>query len=806
MTKTQPNAAIINDVLVLYELSLAIGTALDPVANCRGFLSILQARKNISQASVWVESDQLPAANDAPLSLLYANPSRSGGSVHVSGSQHPFARVMESRRPLLVEAGSAEAELMMDGRTFVGGVFILYPLANLGLLELYSTSDAASHPPKSVNQLKSVIDKFANSLVGSLSHYRLQKAEALLKQSENKYRMLVENLPQRFFFKDTNSKYISGSKNYADDLGTSPEALVGKTDYDFFPAHIAEGYQRDDKRIMSSLVTEDIEESIVFDGEERFIHTVKAPALDEHNQVIGVLGMFWDITEEKQAGEQMARLVASVEYAQDAIIISDLDSRMQYVNPAFEKMTGYSAEEAVGQYTKILRSGRHPRSFYVDMLETVRQGNIWRGEMIIKCKDGSFRYVERNVAPVLDEQGDIICQVNIQRDITEHKQMEEQLLQSQKMESLGTLVGGVAHEFNNALAGMTGRLFLLRGKASELPSALHDIDMMEKLCFRSADMVKQMLAFARKSPLQMKDVDLTVFVKETFKLHRLSIPESIDVRTRFRASALPVHGDTTQIQQIVINLLNNARDAVGGEENPEITLELDTFNPDVAFLDVHPDSRGRRYAHLCISDNGCGINQKKLQHIFDPFYTTKEVGKGTGLGLAMVYGACAMHKGYVDVISRSGLGTSMHVYLPLLEERPGTSKATLTQVMGGQGEMILLVDDEEMLRSTGKAVLESLGYIVLEACDGVQAVEIFEAHQHEIRLVLMDVVMPHMGGVEAVKRMQHIRKDVPAIFCTGYDKSDVLADSGVGDEMILSKPYSVEEVSRKIRTCLADAS
>ncbi|WP_161957572.1 PAS domain S-box protein [Mariprofundus sp. EBB-1] len=803
MNRASTNAAIINDVLVLYELSLAIGTALEPQKNCEGFLNILQARKNIPQVSVWVRSELLAANADSALALLYANPRRSCTAPDIQDTKHPFARVVSNQRPLLIEVGSSEADILRGERTLTGGIFIIYPLPQLGVLELYSASTSLS--PKAVNQLKSVIDKFAVSLAGSLSHARMLQAEALLKQSEQKYRTLVENLPQRFFIKDKDSQYISCSKNYADDLGTSPEALVGRNDYDFFPAHIAKGYQRDDKRIMSNGTTEDIDESIVFDGQERFIHTVKAPARDEHGHINGVLGMFLDVTEQKQAREQIARLVASVEHAQDAIIISDLDSRMLYVNPAFETITGFSAEEAVGQYTKILRSGRHPRSFYVEMLETVRQGNVWRGEIIIKCKDGSFRYVERNVAPVRDECGNIICQVNIQRDITEHKKMEEQLLQSQKMESLGTLVGGVAHEFNNALAGMTGRLFLLKSKTSALPSARNDIEMVEKLCFRSADMVRQMLAFARKSPLQKKDLDLTAFVKETFKLHRLSIPESINLQTSFSPQPLPVHGDSIQIQQIVINLLNNARDAVGGKKHPEIILKVSSFTPDTAFLEAHPEAGGKQYAHLMVSDNGCGISEKKLKHIFDPFYTTKEVGKGTGLGLSMVYGACAMHGGFVDVVSSQGIGSSMHVYLPLLMTEAKKPSLTSRQTEAGHGETILLVDDEKILRSTGKAVLEALGYVVLEAADGMQAVEIFAAHQHEIRLVLMDVVMPNMGGVESAEKMHRIRSDTPVIFCTGYDKSDVLANSGIQDEMVLSKPYSVETISRIMRACLSES-
>jgi len=496
-------------------------------------------------------------------------------------------------------------------------------------------------------------------------------------------------------------------------------------------------------------------------------------------------------------------LIASVEYAQDAIIVSDMDARIQYVNPAFEKMTGYSVAEATGQYVSVLRSGKHPDSFYVDMLETVRQGDVWRGEMIIRCKDGSLCHVERNVAPVFDESGNILCQVNIQRDITGQKNMEEKLLHAQKMESLGTMVGGVAHEFNNALAGMAGRLFMLKSKLPESSSGFNDIDVVEKLCFRSADMVKQMLAFARKSPLQMSLFDLTCFVQETFELNRLSVPENICVSTSFTPHALQLHGDKTHIQQIVVNLLSNARDAVQGSDNPEICMDFGLFEPDDAFLQLHPDAAGKQFACLSVSDNGCGIAEDQLVHLFDPFYTTKEVGEGTGLGLSMLHGACAMHGGYVDVESRLGEGTSVYVYLPVAEPVVQAMVEPGRLVIVGQGETILLVDDDEMLRGTGVRVLNRLGYEVLEAEDGVQALELFESHHTEISLVMMDVVMPRMGGVEAAKHMQQIRSEIPMIFCTGYDKSNVLAGSGIRDELVVSKPFSMALISRKIRECLA---
>ena len=793
MNRASSRVAIINDVLLLYEFSLAIGTSLDLRENCAGFLDKLQSRKNFSRVIVWL------ADSSGNLTHIYANPRVNRTNI-AAGVHHPLLLAAASDVPLVIHSDEQGYEQLYD-RSHVNGCVVLYPLKNIGVLELFTPVCGNQWSERFLNQLSNVLDKFAVSLNGSLSHQRLQMAEKNLKDSENCYRALVENLPQRFFLKDLDSRYISCSQNYANDLGLTQAEIEGHFDVDFFPSEIAGGFKRDDQRIIATGITEEIDETIIIDGEELQIHTVKAPARDADGKVFGVLSMFRDATEEKQAREQVIRLVASVEHAQDAIIISDLDSRMQYVNPAFEKMTGYSAEEAVGRYAKILRSGKHPRSFYVDMLEAIQQGRVWRGEMIIKCKNGSFRHVERNIAPVRDDKGNIICQVTIQRDITEHKEMEEQFQHAQKMESLGVLVGGVAHEFNNALAAMTGRLFLLKRKIFDIPSALNDAELIETQCFRSADMVAQMLAFARKSPLQKSDFDLTAFVKETLKLHRLTIPESIHLHTCFCSHVLPVHGDMTLVQQIIVNLLNNARDALQEERSPEITIELNLFEPDDAFLAKHPDADGKQFARLSVYDNGCGISQEELVHIFDPFYTTKEIGKGTGLGLAMVYGACAMHDGYIDVVSVPG-STSLHVCLPVMMATLQPVPEVGTRAVRGQGELILLVDDEDELRGTAREVLEELGYLVLEATDGAQAVDLFIAHQSKIQLIIMDVVMPHMGGMEAAEKIQQIRSEVPVIYCTGYDKSDVLADCGISDEMVITKPYNIKTFSNRIRNSL----
>ncbi|MDX8392747.1 MAG: PAS domain S-box protein [Mariprofundaceae bacterium] len=540
---------------------------------------------------------------------------------------------------------------------------------------------------------------------------------------------------------------------------------------------------------------------------------IKSPA----GKVLGAFGMYYNhpclpnesqehdlesatqlaaiVMEREQRETLLGKLYRSFECAQDAIIISDLDSRMEYVNPAFERMTGYSTQEAAGKYTKILRSGKHPISFYVDMLETVRQGNVWRGEMTIRCKDGSLREVERNIAPVFDAAGNTLCQVNIQRDITEHRALEEQLQQAQKMDALGTLVGGIAHDFNNMLAGITANIFLLKERIESSSQTNKNISNIEKLSFRAAETIQQLLTFARKNQVKMEPVLLGTFIEETFGLLRAGLPENIDFHLQICSEALQINGDKSQLHQVLINLINNARDAVEKTPTPQITLKLEKFHNHANFLKTHPNLKDEVYAHLSVKDNGCGIAKRQSDHIFDPFFTTKEVGKGTGLGLAMVFGTVKKHKAFIEMESVESKGTTFHIYMPLHAQQEKTTMPP-QQLLKGNGEKILLADDQAQIIESGKLVLESLGYQVLTATNGQQAVDIFKRGDHQIDLCIFDVVMPVMGGDKAAQYIREIKPNVKIIFSTGYDQH-LLKD--MTNETIINKPFSILEMSHLIR-------
>ncbi|MDQ7057469.1 MAG: ATP-binding protein [Ghiorsea sp.] len=553
------------------------------------------------------------------------------------------------------------------------------------------------------------------------------------------------------------------------------------------------------------------------------------PIKNSKGKVLGAFGMYYNhpalpndqeladlaagarlagiVMERQQREDLLQKLYGAFEHTQDAIMICDLEAKLEYVNPAFERMTGYSAPEAIGQYIKILRSDQHPPSFYEKLEAQDQTGEHWQGEIIIKRKDGTCLEVERTVSPIFDKHGKAIFLVAIQRDLTEHKLLEAKFTQAQKMEAIGTLVGGIAHDFNNILAGIMGNVYLLQMHFSQDSNAAQKLNRIDQLSERATGLIQQMLTFARKDTVSMINLELSQLVTEVFGLIRTSIPKNIVLNLDVAQNNIAIHGDTTQIHQVLLNLVNNARDAVEGIEQPCINITLNTYEVDESFVQQRPYFNIGNYALLSIQDNGCGIPDEHLEHLFEPFFTTKEVGKGTGLGLSMVFGAVKRHQGFIEVENHETQGTTFQVYIPLLEQQATVSPTEEIQTVTtqGHGELILLVDDEPMVLEMGADVLESLGYRVLQACDGREAVDMFSKHQHDIALVITDVVMPELSGIEAAQRMRQIQSNIPVIFSTGYDPDSTLTKNILAKhELILSKPYHINELSATISKALHD--
>jgi len=500
----------------------------------------------------------------------------------------------------------------------------------------------------------------------------------------------------------------------------------------------------------------------------------------------------------------LGRLSQAIEQLGEAIIITDPEGNIEYVNPAFCRMTGYRADEVRGKTPAILHSEMQPPAFYDRLWQTIRAGKIWEGRLVNRRKDGSLYPVIMSIAPIF-EQDTITHFVAVQQDISMQEQLEGQLIQVQKMEAIGTLVGGIAHDFNNMLAGITGNLYLAKRDLPEHAPARQKLEQIEQLAGRAANMIQQLLTFARKSPVHMRPLAVTSLIREIGQFLKPTIPENIHFTLRLCAEELHIQGDETLLHQMIMNLIANARDAVADCPQPRIELSLAPVELDAQAAAEIPEGYAGRFARISVCDNGEGIDEQAMSRLFEPFFTTKPTGKGTGLGLAMVFGAVRTHHGFIDVHSAPGEGATFHIYLPLsqVEETPNEAKeATTDNPAPGKQECILLVDDEPFVRETIAEVLESLGYCVLAAENGREAASLFTQHAERIRLLISDVVMPEGSGPELVRRIRDCAPDLPVIFITGYDREEVLRER-MEHCAVIGKPIRFDQLATTIRRMLA---
>jgi len=628
-------------------------------------------------------------------------------------------------------------------------------------------------------------------------------------------RLMCDTVPDMIWAKDIDDNYLFANQAICDHLLSAKDTNepVGKNDL-FFAKRQRESQPDNPEWHTFGELCQDSDHVTIEAGKPMqfyeygnvkgkflYLDVRKALLYDKTGKVIGVVGTARDITEERQKELERRMLSQAIEQAGESVLITDKQGTIEYVNPSFTAITGFSAEEVIGKNPRVLKSGNQSKKYYERLWSTISKGETWQSAIVDRRKDGSQYPALMTISPIMEKDGEITHYVGIQQDMTSHELLEEKFRQAQKMEALGTLVGGIAHDFNNMLAGMTGNLYLARKKVADFPDVVKRLDSVEELSFRASGMIKQLLAFARKGSVEMKPFGLNSFMKEISKLSETSVPENITFHSKFCHEELVVKGDATQLQQVLMNLINNARDAVAGVADPVISLKIEGFEADEGFINHHPEMDASLFAHLVVSDNGSGIDEIQKKHIFEPFYTNKDVGLGTGLGLSMVYGAVQSHHGVIDVVSTPGSGSSFHIYLPLIEEKAiADSSEDRGEIVQGRGEWILIVDDNADVRTTSREVLENMGYQVLEASDGLEAIEQFRAHEHTVSLIIMDVVMPRLGGVQAAGRIKKRCPDTKIIFTTGYDKDETLTSEMPSDEyVVLSKPYHVVTLSLMIR-------
>ena len=499
---------------------------------------------------------------------------------------------------------------------------------------------------------------------------------------------------------------------------------------------------------------------------------------------------------------ELQKVTMAIEQAGEAILITDPAGTIEYVNPAFETVSGYTPEEALGKTSAILKSGQQTEAFYKKMWETITSGQVWHGHLINKRKDHRLYTEETTISPVFDAAGKIINYVGVKRDITAELDLTAQFQQAQKMESVGRLAGGVAHDYNNMLSVILGYTEMAMDKVDPSDPLHEDLQEIFDAARRSTDITRQLLAFARKQAIVPVLLDLNTTVDGMLKMLRRLIGEAISLAWLPAFEVWPVKVDPSQVDQILANLCVNARDAINGIG--KITIETANVSFDDAYCAMHREFTPGAFVMLAVSDDGCGIENTILDQIFEPFFTTKGIGKGTGLGLATVYGIVKQNHGFINVYSEPENGTTIKIYIPRDKTAIVETKASgVTKPLLGRGETILLVEDESALLVMAKRLLENLGYTILSTPSPDEALRLAEEHASEIQLLLTDVIMPEMNGRDLAQRLSALYPSMKHLFMSGYT-ADVIAHQGILEEGVnfIQKPLSQNDLAAKVRKVL----
>ena len=540
-----------------------------------------------------------------------------------------------------------------------------------------------------------------------------------------------------------------------------------------------------------------------YQGVDRQYEVSSAPVFDDQGNIQHLVQVTRDVTDRIQAENEHTRLMAAIDQTSEAIVVTDIAPSIQYVNPAFEHSTGYSFDEVRDQNPSILQSGVHDADFYKKMWNTLVRGKVWKGHIVNKRKDGALFEEDVTISPVRNREGMITNYVAVKRDITREVALERQLNQAMKMEAIGTLAGGIAHDFNNILAAVLGYAEIVDMQLAIDDPVKQDMAHIITAGNRAAELVKQILTFSRQEEEDLRPVQLQFVLQEALKLLRSSLPSTIDLQQDIDTDCGSVLADPTRIHQVLMNLCTNAKQAMG-DQGGALRVSLDEIYVDSTSPNrPHPSIKQGRWLKLEVSDSGSGMEAHIKERIFDPFFTTKVKGEGTGLGLSVVHGIVKSHGGEITVSSQPGEGTIFHVYLPVIDTEQGADASVKHPSLPGGSERILFVDDELMLVNIMGRMLTNLGYTVVTLTDSKEALQWFRDHTDEIDLIVTDMTMPHLTGVELAKRILQLRPEMPIILCTGYSEYiGVDQAKAIGIREFVAKPVDKKTLAGVVRKVL----
>jgi two-component system, cell cycle sensor histidine kinase and response regulator CckA len=638
-----------------------------------------------------------------------------------------------------------------------------------------------------------------------------KRAEKQLRDSEQVYHSLVENLPQNIFRKDLAGRFTFANQRFCQSIGKPLGEILGRTDLDFWPPDLAAKYRQDDRRVIETGQSIELQEEHQSGTRQRqVVEVVKTPLRDAQGQITGVQGIFRDITAQKRAEEALSQSRADLELAQ---AVGHIGSWISELSPAGRlvwsaetcRIFGLHEHEFDGRLETFLEMV-HPEDRAT--VRAARQAALagekpYDLEHRIVRRDRITRWVHEKAEVELDAAGQPIRVVGVVQDITAHRQLEEQLRHLQRMESVGQLAAGVAHDFNNILTVISGSASLLASALRHQPEVMELVHQVATAGERAANLTRQLLLFSRKQQMQPKLVNLNELTSNLTKMLGRILGEDVTLEFSYANELAGVHADPSMLEQVILNLAVNSRDAMPQGGRLQIATSAVEFTPDHPSL--NPEARPGSFVRLTVSDTGCGIPREIQDRIFEPFFTTKEIGKGTGLGLATVYGIVKQHEGWIELESQPGAGTTFLIYLPA--SSPGGSsleEAPTPPPTRGCGQLILVVEDDASVRDLLSQMLRRFGYEVLEAGSGVEALQFSAEQLKRVDALVTDLVMPGgFNGRELASTLRQRHPGLPILYCSGY--SPDLAQGwlpGKEQATFLQKPFSPNEFLNAVAACL----
>ncbi len=617
-------------------------------------------------------------------------------------------------------------------------------------------------------------------------------AEAEIRRSTTLLRAVADGLPDAVFVKDRAGRYLLFNQGAADLVGKPVEEVIGRDDSALFSPEDARQVMENDQRVIGTGETRTEEEVLTAAGATRTYLATKAPYRDECGNINGIVGISRDITERKRAENKIREQATLLDKARDAILVRDLEHGITYWNKSAEELYGWSAEEVLGRKASDI--------LYRDLggfekaIDVVLSEGEWSGELQQVTKSGESVLIEGRWTLVRDDAGRPQAVLAINSDITEKRRLEQQFLRAQRMESIGTLAGGIAHDLNNVLTPILMSIDLLRLTSRDERSRAV-LSTVETSAKRGADMVRQILSFSRGVEGQHMKIDIPQIILDMQHLVQNTFPKNIDFHADVESDLPPFSGDQTQLHQVLLNLCVNARDAM--PEGGALTVSVRSLQMDETYAHMTPGAKPGPYLKIKVADTGTGIPEEALDKIFDPFFTTKELGKGTGLGLSTVLAIIKGHRGLINVYSELGKGTTFSICFPASEtDEDGES---IIEQEGahprGDGQLILVVDDEAAVRVITRQTLETYGYRVLVAEDGSQAVSLYSSHLSEIAAVVTDMMMPVMAGEATIRVLQRLNPSVKIIAASGLaNEGGTARVAAMGVKHFLPKPFTAQTI------------